>query len=186
MPQRSTRTSTGRMAKLERRGGSLTASNRIPLDHELSYNTADVPPELWTIVASFASRQSLGRLCSVSHRFYSLFSALLYANTVDPPLTCPQSWRLINTLSNKKSESSKPHPATLIRHLGLKERAGTQHPEQKTKNLIKAFKNLELSSRRSAGSALRTLHWSLATGVDELGKILGKFRHLKELVVSTC
>jgi hypothetical protein len=67
--------------------------------------------------------------------------------------------------------------------LGLKEGAGTQHPEQKTKNLIQAFKNL--SSRRSAGSALRTLHWSLATGVDELGKILGKFRHLKELIVST-
>ncbi|KAJ7655368.1 hypothetical protein B0H17DRAFT_1099102 [Mycena rosella] len=54
-------------------------------------------PELWMIIASFASRQSLARLCSVSHRFHSTFSALLYANVVDPPLTSGQSARLVRT-----------------------------------------------------------------------------------------
>jgi hypothetical protein len=70
--------------------------------------------------------------------------------------------------------------------LGLTNGIGIEAFSGETK-LIKAFKNLEFSSRRSAGSALRTLHWSLATGVDELGNILGapgKFPHLKELVVS--
>jgi hypothetical protein len=53
--------------------------------------------------------------------------------------------------------------------------------------LIKALENLHNMSRCTMGSAIRALHWSLETGVDELGKILGvpgRYPHLKELVVS--
>ncbi|KAJ6554589.1 hypothetical protein B0H19DRAFT_1154165 [Mycena capillaripes] len=161
--------------------GTRNRSRSSSPDDELSYSTADVPLELWTIIASFASRQCLARLCSVSHRFRSAFSLLLYANTVDHPLTASQSTHLIETLSNEKT-SLKPHPATLIRDLGLTDGVDAQAFKGKTKSLTKALKNLEF-----AFLGLRVLHWSLTAGVDELGKILGapgKFPQLKELAVS--
>ncbi|KAJ6593399.1 hypothetical protein B0H19DRAFT_1246176 [Mycena capillaripes] len=166
--------------------GAQTNIKRIPT-HRLSYNTADVPPELWALIVSFASRQSLARLCSVSHRFCSAFSTLLYANTVDHPLTASQSARLIETLSDDKT-SLKLHPATLIRDLGLTstDGAGTRVFLGETRLLIKALKNLELTPLSTSG--LRALHWSLGAGVDELGRILGapgNFPHLRELIVSS-
>ncbi|KAJ7655689.1 hypothetical protein DFH06DRAFT_1132775 [Mycena polygramma] len=159
------------------RGGCSPAefSNRDSSpDLELSYDTTDVPTELWAIIANFASRQTLASLCSVSHRFSITFSALLYANTVDPPLTASQSALLVQTLSDEKT-SSKPHPATMIRHLGLKDGVGSQSFKGESESLLTALKNLELSCVPTKG--LCVLHWSLAAGV-------GKFPHLKELVVS--
>ncbi|KAJ6491710.1 hypothetical protein C8R47DRAFT_1070718 [Mycena vitilis] len=110
---------------------------------------------------------------------------MLYTNTIYPPLTGSQSARLVKTLSNEKTQLS-PHPATLIRHLGLKDGVGPAKFKGKPKLLVKAFKSLELTALSPRG--LRVLHWSLAVGVDELGKVLGapgKFPHLRELVVSS-
>jgi hypothetical protein len=82
--------------------------------------------------------------------------------------------------------SSKPHPATLIRDLGLTDGIGTETFRGETR-LIEALGNLYTMSQCTTGSAIRALHWSLETGVDELEKILGvpgRYPHLKELVVS--
>ncbi|KAJ7655685.1 hypothetical protein DFH06DRAFT_1200721 [Mycena polygramma] len=165
-------------------GDSVRSLNRSRY-LKLSYNTTEIPPELWALIACFASRQTLARLCAVSRRFCSAFSALLYTNTIYPPLTGSQSARLVETLSNEKTPLS-PHPATLIRDLGLKDGVGTEKFKGKSKSLVKAFKSLELTALSPRG--LRVLHWSLAVGVDELGKVLGapgKFPHLKELMVSS-
>ncbi|KAJ7807853.1 hypothetical protein B0H14DRAFT_3763738 [Mycena olivaceomarginata] len=161
----------------------------------LSYNTSDVPLELWTIIARFASRQSLARLCSLSHHFCSAFTPLLYSNTIDPPLTAPQSALLIQTLSSDVERCScpicarthtlvygTPHPAlaTLVRDLGLVGGAGELVLREKPK-LLKTLSQLAIAQR------LRSLRWSLAAGVDDLGRILGtpgRFPHLKELDVS--
>ncbi|KAJ7823512.1 hypothetical protein B0H14DRAFT_3146038, partial [Mycena olivaceomarginata] len=56
-----------------------------------SYDVSYIPPELWAIIAGFASRQSLARLCAASHEFYSKFLPLLYGNILDPSLTVDQS-----------------------------------------------------------------------------------------------
>ncbi|KAJ6593351.1 hypothetical protein B0H19DRAFT_1224894 [Mycena capillaripes] len=117
---------------------------------------------------------SLLRLSSLP---FCIFSFALHRHY---DLTASQSARLIETLSDDKT-SSKPHPATLIRDLGLTDGVDAQAFKE-TKSLIKALKNLE-----STSLGLRVLHWSLAAGVDELGKILGapgKFPQLKELFVS--
>ncbi|KAJ7350671.1 hypothetical protein DFH08DRAFT_1078827 [Mycena albidolilacea] len=159
-----------------------------------TYNTSNVPLELWTIIARFTSRQSLARLCSVSHYLCSALTSLLYANTIDPPLTPSQSALLIQTLSSDVQRCSclicartqtlvhgKPHPAlaALIRDLGLVEGAADQTFRDKPK-LLKTLSQLEAAQ-------VRTLHWSLAAGVDDLVRILGapgRFPYLKELVVS--
>ncbi|KAJ7876047.1 hypothetical protein B0H14DRAFT_3436718 [Mycena olivaceomarginata] len=131
-----------------------------------TYNTSNVPLELWTIIARFTSRQSLARLCSVSHYLCSALTSLLYANTIDPPLTASQSALLIQTLSSDVQRC-------------LVEGTADQTFRDKPK-LLKTLSQLEAAQ-------VRTLHWSLAAGVDDLVRILGapgRFPHLKELVVS--
>ncbi|KAJ6590063.1 hypothetical protein DFH09DRAFT_1359079 [Mycena vulgaris] len=176
-------------------GRCLKASTR-PKKHnpELSYYPIDIPPELWALIASFSSRQSVARLCSVSHRFYSTFSELLYVNVVDPPLTVAQSAQLIKSLGDAQTLSWKPHPATLIRQLGLNDgRRGcfwvepTADENQTSLNALRTMYPLALGDH-IRGSALRVLHWNLQASIDELGKILGapgKFPNTKELIVSS-
>ncbi|KAJ7496741.1 hypothetical protein FB451DRAFT_1208649 [Mycena latifolia] len=176
------------MKKAKGLGSSLTKRNKKQ-PPEVSYNTSDVPPELWEIIASFSSRQSVARLCSLSHEFCSTFSVLLYSNLITPPLSPSQSSLLLKTLGDAQTSAWKPHPATLISRLGLSD--GGRFPTSQTIKAdtsasINGLKNLSaLSPTRQ--SALRILHWHLAAGVDELGKILGapgNFSNIKELVVS--
>ncbi|KAJ6593361.1 hypothetical protein B0H19DRAFT_1365470 [Mycena capillaripes] len=186
------------MKKAQAPGDDLakSESNRVPSDSIVSdpesRSFLDVPPELCAIVARFASRQSLASLCSVSHHFYSIFSALLYANTVEPPLKSAQSLRLMKTLSDARTLNWKPHPAILIRQLALthsddnhlnyfKSQAGAPA------DLLRNTYRLIPAAQRSRGSALRSLHWNLMAGLDELGGILGAsgyFPNLRELMVS--
>ncbi|KAJ7658545.1 hypothetical protein B0H17DRAFT_1096828 [Mycena rosella] len=168
----------------------LDASSGACANHkmvlELSYNTLDVPPEIWEHIATFASRQSVARLCSLSHAFCSVFSVLLYSSLVNPPLTASQSSRLIETLTDGQTSRPdwKPHPATLIRQLRLTGGSRLSHFE-KTPVSINALRTL---ARAPLGSALRVLHWNLAAGIDELGRTLGvpgNFPNVKEIVVSS-
>ncbi|KAJ7697780.1 hypothetical protein B0H16DRAFT_818533, partial [Mycena metata] len=152
-----------------------------------SYDVENVPPEIWAIIARLTSRESLARLCSVSLHFCFAFSPLLYANTVNPPITAKQSARLIETLHDATTYSWKPHPVSLIRSLGLMDGDGTDKSKDKAK-ATRALKNLAFGSPHTRGSVLRALHWSLEAGVNELGSVLGppgNFPHLRELVVSS-
>ncbi|KAJ7125225.1 hypothetical protein C8R44DRAFT_914994 [Mycena epipterygia] len=156
----------------------------------LSYNISDVPPELWAIIAHFASRQSLARLCCVSHDFYSTFSAFLYVNIVDPPLSADQSSRLITTLSELQKSCWKSHPALSIRQLRLTDRGQLHKNTTEAQNLDSLRNMYRLIPRAEckSGSALRVLHWNLEAGLDDLGHILGvpgHFPNLRELVVSS-
>jgi hypothetical protein len=157
---------------------------------EVSYTTPEVAPELWTIIASFSSRQSVARLCSVSREFSATFSAILYANIIDPPLTIAQSARLIRTL--RAQTVARPHPAALIRKLGLTDGGRTNKATFKaqTKAATDSIKNLYLLIPESElrGSSLRVLHWNMAAGLNELGQIIGapgNFPNFRELTVSS-
>ncbi|KAJ7304676.1 hypothetical protein DFH08DRAFT_985661 [Mycena albidolilacea] len=75
-----------------------------------------------------------------------------------------------------------PHPAltTLIHDLGLVDGMEDQTFRDKPQ-LLNALSHLAITQR------LRSLHWSLAAGVDDLGRILGapeRFPHLRELDAS--
>ncbi|KAJ7032790.1 hypothetical protein C8F04DRAFT_646532 [Mycena alexandri] len=165
------------------RGGktSITkASNRV---RNLSYDTSEVSAELWTLIASFASRQSVARLCAASRTFHSTLSATLYTDVLHPPLTATQSSRLIRTL--RTETAIQPHPATFIRELGFKDggmsaiRARDQASSDVFKNLFRLI---------GSGSPLRVLHWNMDAGLDELGQLLGtpeQFPNLRELCVSS-
>ncbi|KAJ7270106.1 hypothetical protein B0H12DRAFT_1094572 [Mycena haematopus] len=159
--------------------GSYVHSDASPSPKaERTYDTSQMPVELWVMVAGFASRSSVACLCSVSHHFCSLFTSILYGNTVEPSLTASQTYLLLQTLSIEKPACSKPHPALLVRDLGLVD-DGTILNSPAAMN--KALKRLHFAE------GLRALHWTLASGVDELGKIFGapgRFPHLKELAVS--
>ncbi|KAJ7807863.1 hypothetical protein B0H14DRAFT_2871955, partial [Mycena olivaceomarginata] len=143
-----------------------------------TYNTSNVPLELWTIIARFASRQSLARLCSVSHYLCPAFTSLLYSNTIDPPLTASQSTLLIQTLS---SDIRQPHPplTALICDLGLVDGVADQTFCDKTK-ILKTLSQLDAAQR------VHTLHWSLAAGVEDLGRILGAPGDFRSLKNSSC
>ncbi|KAJ7188824.1 hypothetical protein C8R46DRAFT_1243968 [Mycena filopes] len=173
---------------------ALTSSWEIQNDSDgQSYNISNVPVEIWSNIGRLASRPSLARLCSVSHPFCSVFYPLLYANTVEPPITPFQSALLAETLSEDTACSWKPHPASLIRQLGLTHHhrwtiPGIPFVAFQEKILTKALRNLDLMSPPVIGSNLHVLHWTLPFAVDELGGILGgpgKFPHLKELKVSS-
>lgn len=156
---------------------------------EISYNILEVTPALWENIASFASRQSMARLCIVSHHFYSVFSTILYADTIDPPLNAAQSSKLIRTLSDAQTTGWKLHPAILIRQLGLRDDEKTRNAETRASS-VDALNNLYTLTlgERTRGSALRVLEWDMEAGLDELGKILGasgNFPNLKELNVSS-
>ncbi|KAJ7701990.1 hypothetical protein B0H16DRAFT_1554394 [Mycena metata] len=138
---------------------------------EVSDQTSKVSAEIWALIASYASRQSVARLCAVSRTFHSTLSAPLYTDVLHPPLTATQSSRLIRTL--RTETAIQPHPATFIRELGLKASKNVH------KNLFRFI---------PSGSPLRVLHWNMNAGLDELGQLLGKpdqFPNLRELCVSS-
>ncbi|KAF8150466.1 hypothetical protein K438DRAFT_1865451 [Mycena galopus ATCC 62051] len=165
--------------------GSCAASDRDasesrPPKRKLSYDTSAVPVELWMIIAGFSSRPSLASLCSVSRHFSSLFRSLLYANTVNPSLSPSQTALLLDTLATKKTAGRKPHPALLVRDLGIVDDVGPRRMSNSTK-MTQTLKSIHIAQD------LRSLYWTLATGVDELGKILGapgRFPRLCEIMVS--
>ncbi|KAJ7715846.1 hypothetical protein B0H16DRAFT_1615148 [Mycena metata] len=167
------------MRIVQRKGAPRRA---MPL---LSASFIDVPPELCALIARFASRCSVARLCCLSSRFNFIFSPLLYYNLVEPPLTPAQSSRLFETLSKRQTNSQ---PALLVRHLGLTRippTASRSSPRAST-NAITSMFRLLCDNASPPASGLRRLHWSVGTGVDELGLILGgygAFPHLKELRV---
>ncbi|KAJ6489599.1 hypothetical protein C8R47DRAFT_473342 [Mycena vitilis] len=159
-----------------------------------SLSIDDVPPEIWSVVARYLSRQSLGRLCAVSHGFRATFSVLLYSDTIDPPITNPgSSWRLMVLLSTEEAPAWKPHPATLLRRLYLTDwrdgfllRLSTGDQAQ-TQVALNSLKNTyRFASARA--SSLRTLKWRFSAGLDDLGQILGNSTHfpnLRELDISS-
>ncbi|KAF7362343.1 hypothetical protein MVEN_00580900 [Mycena venus] len=158
-------------------GDATTSSSRF----------LDIPPELCAIIARFASRQSLARLCSVSHRLFSIFSALLYANIVDPLLSNYQSSRLIRTLSTAQTLTT-PHPAILIRHLSLTGYVSDKAQVQACTEALRNMYRLVPGAETLRGSALRSLRWNLPAGLDDLGCILGArghFPNLSELFVTS-
>ncbi|KAJ7496704.1 hypothetical protein FB451DRAFT_1208454 [Mycena latifolia] len=170
---------------------SLAGKRNRKILPELSYNTSDVPPELWEIVASFASRQSVARLCSLSREFCSTFSALLYSDLINPSLSPSQSSRLIKRLGAAQTSSWKPHPATLIRQLdipdGSRDRFRSfQDVKAKAQALRGALGRIALSEP-TKGSALRVLHWNFPNSLKDLGEILETeyFPNLRELAISS-
>ncbi|KAJ7284344.1 hypothetical protein C8J57DRAFT_690939 [Mycena rebaudengoi] len=152
----------------------------------------DVPPELWTHIASFCSRQSLARLCAVSHAFYSLLTPELYGTILEPPLNSLQTTRLFNTLAAESVPDRHPHPGLLIRALSVKNGLGMEVSELKAQSQIasSALNRLyEIAAQgdQTAGSALRVLRWDMAAGLDRLGRILGvpeRFPNLTEITVT--
>lgn len=128
---------------------------------------------------------------AVSHRFYLVFSAPLYANTVDSPLKPPQSLSLMKTLSDARTLSWKQHPALLFRQLALTHSEGSSSSDMKNikgpADLLKNTYRLLPGAEGLRGSVLRCLHWYLMVGLDELNKILGapgdflNFRELPQL-----
>ncbi|KAJ7125239.1 hypothetical protein C8R44DRAFT_782672 [Mycena epipterygia] len=178
------------MKKPKGRGGSRTKSSNRKQNQALEPSKIlDVPPELWEIVAKSMSRQSLAQLRSVSRRFCSMLSPLLYANTVEPPLTLIQSSRLIEALSNAETPGWKPHPATLIRQLGITSPGHwNQTPSPASVLALNNIYDLIPLTDRARGAALRVLHWHLECSLDDLGQTLGApghFPNLRELVISS-
>ncbi|KAJ7017582.1 hypothetical protein C8F04DRAFT_1405782 [Mycena alexandri] len=155
----------------------------LNLSLNVSQNFLDVPPEICALIARFASRQSLARLCSISRRFCFIFSPLLYIDTVEPPLTSTQSLRLIKSLSSPQTLSWKLHPAVLVRHVSFtssRTNAIKSSPQEATDALMNMYQ-LMPDAERTRGSALRSLHWNFAAGVDELGQILNARKHFPNL-----
>ncbi|KAJ7188815.1 hypothetical protein C8R46DRAFT_30607 [Mycena filopes] len=161
---------------------------------EANYDVSEVPPELWAHVSTFASRQSIARLCTTSRYFHSLFSPLLYENIIDPPLDHAKSSALITALSGPQRSNSQPHPAARIRQLRLTDAGrfpGRDTIELERAPVIRLLRNMwagPQGQQLTNGSVLRALHWHLAAGLDDLGRILGvpgRFPNLNELVVST-
>ncbi|KAJ7188905.1 hypothetical protein C8R46DRAFT_1244116 [Mycena filopes] len=145
----------------------------------------NLPPELCALIAHSASRQSLARLCSTSRRFCFIFSPLLYANTVEPPLNTDQAARLTKTLIAPQTRTWKSHPAVHVRHLSL---MGYQtyygiktSPQQPISALVNTYRLMPDAERTTRGSALRTLHWNFAGGVDMLSQILNDSGHFPSL-----
>ncbi|KAJ7457458.1 hypothetical protein FB451DRAFT_1274950 [Mycena latifolia] len=168
-----------RQEELEELLGTLSVLAREPIMREV----LEVPPEIWALVVALSGRQSIGRLCAVSHRFYSIFTPLLYSTTTEPPLTAPQSALLIRTLRKAHTSLLRPH-LVHIQSLSLSDYHGIDTPQ-----CLAALRNLmeiRLDGHPMRGSALRTLKWSLSRGTEELARLLrtpGNFPHLKEISV---
>ncbi|KAJ7443811.1 hypothetical protein FB451DRAFT_1189846 [Mycena latifolia] len=148
----------------------------------------EVPSELWALVAKSSRRQSLARLCAVSHGFHTVFSPLLYSTaTTNPPLKYKQTALLIETLAATHS----PHPGLFVRRLvfpsyGLDRRIDGQTCLAALSRLFDAPGD----KRPVRGSALRSLEWGargeLQGSMDALGPLLctpGCFPNLKEIVI---
>nr|GAT56200.1 predicted protein [Mycena chlorophos] len=148
-------------------------------------NKYELPTELLLFISAFSSRQSLGRLCCVSRRFCSVFVYPLYEHILD--LDERQSLVLASTLRDANPPSWRPHPAELIRTLMLTDADGdVQWFALEGKRTVE---NLSRCVPGGGGSPLRTLHWSVSSFMDDLGRLLltpGNFPHLKELFVKSC
>ncbi|KAJ6558324.1 hypothetical protein B0H19DRAFT_1261844 [Mycena capillaripes] len=141
----------------------------------------EVPPEVWTIVATLSNRQSVAHFCVVSRHFYSMFSLPLYQMTSNPPLTSLQSYLLMKTIR----EARKPHPALLVGSLSIP-RYELGFRKNDARKCQEVLKTLVENSPSSRGARLRALEWDLSTGIDELGTLLrtpGYFLNLKEISV---
>ncbi|KAJ6515072.1 hypothetical protein C8R47DRAFT_501885 [Mycena vitilis] len=165
-------------SQLEPRVSELTSSV-VALSSALCL---EVPPEIWGLVATISSRESIVHLCAVSHRFYSIFSPLLYRMTCDPPLTVMQSSLLMTTIRT----AVKAHPALLIRNLSIN-RYSPSYEDNDAPQCRETLNNLvDMSSSSCRGATLRALEWDLSTGIDELGRFLrkpGYFPNLKKIAV---
>ncbi|KAJ7607792.1 hypothetical protein DFH06DRAFT_1486431 [Mycena polygramma] len=150
-----------------------------------------VPLEIWLQVAALSGRQSIARLCGVSHVFHSIFAAILYRNmTTDPPLAWKKTELLVRTLREAPSPlASNLHLGEMIRSLCL---PGMGYPDIYLSHCMEALRNLvETSPLREGlsdpplrGAALRDLKWDWETGSNELATLLltpGYFPNLKEL-----
>ncbi|KAF7297980.1 hypothetical protein HMN09_01018900 [Mycena chlorophos] len=149
-----------------------------------NYAGSQLPNELLLLIAAFSSRQTIGRLCCVSRRFCSVFIYPLYKNILD--LDEKQSLLLGSTLRKANQSSWRPHPAELIRTLMLTD--GKGKVKWSSVDGIRTVENLFCCVPGGGGSPLRTLHWSVCTFIDELGRLLltpGNFPHLKELFVKS-
>ncbi|KAJ7284338.1 hypothetical protein C8J57DRAFT_1288153 [Mycena rebaudengoi] len=171
--------------------GSCKRGRKMPT--ETSSHISNVPPELWTHIASFCSRQSLSRLCVVSHAFYSVLILELYGTMIEPPLNSLQTSRLFNTLAGDSDPEGRQHPGLLIRALSVKNDLGSKPTDLKAQSQIassalKRLYEITVGRDQTAGSALRVLHWDMVAGIDRLGTILGvpgRFPNLKEIFVTT-
>ncbi|KAJ7276969.1 hypothetical protein C8J57DRAFT_1223671 [Mycena rebaudengoi] len=152
-----------------------------------------VAPELWAIIASLSSRQTIARLCLLSRSFNGIFLPHLYSDILEPALTANQSLLILTTISkNPASQSTILRPASCIQKLSVQDAASgidlkAAELKAQTQSAVQALHNLRLlpfSDTRGA-SVLRVLHWGLAAGIDELGLILsvpGHFPHLREFM----
>ncbi|KAJ7692692.1 hypothetical protein B0H17DRAFT_1200273 [Mycena rosella] len=136
----------------------------------------EVPPEIWALAAALSGRQSTGRLCTVSLRFFSTFSPLLYCNTMDPPLTGAQYSLLIKTLS-KAHNSTEDTPSTSYPD------SARLSPSHVSDGTISGW--MRLSGLPMRSSALRTLEWDLSEGSDmrALLRKPGNFPNLQEISI---
>ncbi|KAF7296107.1 hypothetical protein MKEN_01425900 [Mycena kentingensis (nom. inval.)] len=144
----------------------------------------ELPTELWLHIGLYASRQSLGRLCSVSRQLFHIFVHPLYNAILD--LNEKQSSRLVQTLRTAKNPDWRQHPAEIITQLTLTDEDGLSRCP--TTSITDAMKNLARCVPGGVGSPLRVLHWSVSSCTSRLGQLLlepGHFPNLKELYVAT-
>ncbi|KAJ7666830.1 hypothetical protein DFH06DRAFT_1470000 [Mycena polygramma] len=151
-----------------------------------------VPLEIWLQVSDLSGRQSIARLCGVSHDFHSIFAVILYRNmTTDPPLPWKRTKLLVRTLREAPTLLTSKLPlGEVIRSLCL---PGKGYPDILLSHCLEALRNLVeisplagLSDRPLRGAALRDLKWDWENGSNELATLLlmpGYFPNLKELSV---
>ncbi|KAJ7457483.1 hypothetical protein FB451DRAFT_1275021 [Mycena latifolia] len=148
----------------------------------------DFPPEIWALVVAISGRQSTGRLCAVSHRFYSIFTPLLYGTTTNPALSGAQSDLLLRTLGDAHESTLSPNPASVVQTLAVPW-FGRGYRRLETREGLAALRNLvgvSLEGEPMRGSALRALEWNVWEGTKQLAKFLGTpghFPNLKEISV---
>ncbi|KAJ7457482.1 hypothetical protein FB451DRAFT_1275018 [Mycena latifolia] len=148
----------------------------------------DFPPEIWALVVAISGRQSTGRLCAVSHRFYSIFTPLLYSTTTNMLLSGAQSDLLLRTLGDAHESSLSPNPASVVQTLAVPW-LGRGYRRLEARDGLAALRNLvgvPLGGESMRGSALRALEWNVSEGTRQLAKLLstpGNFPNLKEISV---
>ncbi|KAJ7072737.1 hypothetical protein C8F01DRAFT_258832 [Mycena amicta] len=144
-----------------------------------------LPPELWALISSHSTRQSIARLCQVCRRFRS-FLSFLYEDLLDPPLTASESLAFLRTYCDATAFPKNPHPALLIRQLALNDKSTCGFGVKCIPDDV--LDKLPFKHMTAFASPLRVLHWNISCGINALNSFLslpGSFPHLKELCV-TC
>ncbi|KAJ7641874.1 hypothetical protein FB45DRAFT_1054271 [Roridomyces roridus] len=152
----------------------------------------EVPPEVWAIVAKFCTRQTLARLCSVSSRFYGIFTPILYEEPLafsfpdwGPGLSVSRGRRLVRTLSTRlasdtqASDSLDPRPVDCVRKfhrmpsdlLGLCDRVSEEACERMLRHL---------------GPGLRALKWDMEFHSALVPRAFNLFPNLMEVSGTDC